>query len=150
MEASVRLLMKQDVRNIKKFSSFAVSRYLKSSNSFCIVAETGDTLLGFLACDIDGDITEITSISVAEPVRRRRVGTTLVEQLLTMIEDDHSIEAVVRESNLGAQCFFGSLGFKVVNKREKDNQDAYLMRLGWRFRGEPPEACFRRGGLDVD
>lgn len=147
MECEVRLLMRSDLDGIKKFSSFMAKRYLRDRTGFCIVAEINDVILGFVACDIDGDIAEMTHIEVAPPVQRNKVATRLIEQVRQMTDDDMSIEAIVRDDNLAAQKLLDSLGFRVTNRRKKDGQDAYLFRLGKRFHSEAPDITFRGGKL---
>lgn len=126
-----------DVPLLNKISDFDFNGYWKSKNSFCLVAEIHDVILGYAACDKDGEYVEIRDITVAEPVRRQGVGTAIVGSISSIYGTEASIEASIPWWNTDAQYFFSANGFGVVNKTTRDNEEAYLFRKGKRFRKAP-------------
>jgi ribosomal-protein-alanine acetyltransferase len=76
--------------------------------------------LGFLIARGVAAEWELENIVVAEPVRRKRVGSQLLEALLQYVRE-RSGEAVfleVRASNLGARNLYEKAGFMATGRRK--------------------------------
>lgn len=86
-----------------------------------------------------GQFIEITNLAVAPVFRRQRVGSTMVTRLITKFVDrpgKQGIRVQVRETNLAAQMFLRSLGFRAIstfsNFYSDSDEDSYLMELLFR------------------
>ncbi len=98
--------------------------------SFCLVAEAGGVLCGYVGMYIICGEGEITNLAVRSEYRREGVGTALMKSLCDA-EKISRLTLDVRESNVAAYTLYKKLGFKVDGKRkkfyEKPREDAILM-----------------------
>ena len=108
-------------------------RCLRQRNCIGMVAEHAERVVGFMIYELHKTRLHILNFAVASDVRRRNIGK-LSSQRRTRI----SLE--VRETNLAAQVFFRTNGFKatsVLHEFYDDSpEDAYLMQ----FCCQPEEA----------
>ncbi len=86
---------------------------LRQPDCIGMVAEYGDRVVGFMIYDLYQNKVHLLSLAVSPTIRRRGIGTQLVEKLTTKLGPDRRtcIESQVRETNLAAQLFFKSQGF---------------------------------------
>lgn len=138
---NIRRMMRFDVDVIKGSlgSETSIDKYHSSRNSIGFVAEIEDTILGYLCCNVDGELNEIAEIMVAPEVRGQGIGAELIEELSETIGKDGTIEALVDMGRGDLIGFFKRVGFKVVNHYQNGK---LLLRRGWRFR-HAPEPTFR-------
>jgi ribosomal-protein-alanine N-acetyltransferase len=97
------------------------------------VACIGDTLVGYVGMWRAVDEAHITSVTVRQDYRGRRLGCALVEFILNVARRIGLRYATleVRESNLRAQRLYYKMGFNNVGRRKgyyhKTNEDAIVM-----------------------
>jgi [ribosomal protein S18]-alanine N-acetyltransferase len=110
---------------------------LQSPWSFGLWAAGGDDeVLGYLiARDVAGS-GEVLNLAVAPESRRRGIARALLEAGLSALAARGADEVFleVRESNVGAQELYRSLGFRAVGLRagyyRHPKEDALVLRLG--------------------
>lgn len=57
-------------------------------------------------------VAEITSVLVAAPLRKKRVGTVLLREIETLLEERTVNQLLVRRTNTSADLFFKRNGFR--------------------------------------
>jgi ribosomal-protein-alanine N-acetyltransferase len=93
-----------------------VADYL-AQDFFCVAVEQ-NCIVGFVvARSVASDEREILNLAVVPGFRRKGVARALLDSTLTAFHGDVFLE--VRESNVVAQAFYKSLGFKVLNRRRE-------------------------------
>lgn len=105
---------------------------LKSNLSKYIVAKKNDVIVGFAGILITPDDTEITNIVTKKSVRKRGIGSLLLDRLIEMTKElgKNSISLEVNELNKSAISLYEKYGFEIVGKRKKyydGVSDAILM-----------------------
>lgn len=100
-----------------------------------MVAERGDQVVGFMIYELHKTRLHLLSMAVDPDYSRRGIGRTMIEKLVSKLtyQGRNRLVLEVRESNLPAQLFFKSLGFRAVgilNHFYDDcDEDAYQMIL---------------------
>lgn len=113
-------------------------RCLRQRNCIGMVAEHDDRVVGFMIYELHRTRLHLLNFAVAEDIRRQRVGTQMLSKLLAKLSAQRRTRIVleVRETNLAAQLFFRSLGFRAVSLLrdfyEDTTEDAYLMQYRYR------------------
>jgi ribosomal-protein-alanine N-acetyltransferase len=113
-------------------------RCLRQRNCIGMVAEHEDRVVGFMIYELHRTRLHLLNFAVAEDIRRQRVGTQMLSKLLAKLSAQRRTRIVleVRETNLSAQLFFRSLGFRAVSVLrdfyEDTTEDAYLMQYRYR------------------
>ncbi|MEM9828502.1 MAG: ribosomal protein S18-alanine N-acetyltransferase [Planctomycetota bacterium] len=114
-------------------------RCLRQRNCIGMVAEVDDQVVGFMIYELHKNRLHILNFAVAPDARRQGVGLAMVGKLLGKLSHErrNRIMLEVRETNLAAQLFFKSIGFKAISVLrdfyEDTDEDAYLMQ----FRYQP-------------
>jgi ribosomal-protein-alanine N-acetyltransferase len=109
-------------------------RCLRQRNCIGMVAEQGERVVGFMIYELHKTRLHILNFAVAPEFRRRGVGRQMVDKLLCKLSSQRRtrITLEVRETNLPAQLFFKSSGFRAVTVLrayyEDSPEDAYLMQ----------------------
>jgi ribosomal-protein-alanine N-acetyltransferase len=117
-------------------------RCLRQRNCIGMVAEHAERVVGFMIYELHKTRLHILNFAVASDVRRRAIGKQMMEKLIGKLSSQRRtrISLEVRETNLAAQVFFRSNGFKatsVLHEFYDDSpEDAYLMQ----FCCQPEEA----------
>ena len=101
-----------------------------------VAADDESRMLGFMIYELFRDRLVVRNFAVHPEHRRRGVGTAMVDKLASKLSPhrrDH-IELHVRETNLAAQLFFRSRGFRAVSLvcgfyKQDSTEDAYRMRF---------------------
>ena len=99
-----------------------------------MVAEQGDTILGFMVYELQEESLSLLNFAVDPRYRRRRIGKRMVEKLIRKLDQQRRQQIIlaVRETNLPAQLFFRSCGFKAAgvfrHYYDDTDEDAYAMR----------------------
>jgi len=110
-------------------------RCLRQRNCIGMVAEAGERIVGFMIYELHKTRLHILNFAVHEPLRRRNVGSQMAKKLITKLSHERRsrIMLEIRETNLAAQLFFRSLGFRAVSVLrdfyEDTPEDAYLMQF---------------------
>jgi ribosomal-protein-alanine N-acetyltransferase len=118
-------------------------RCLRQRNCIGMVAEHNERIVGFMIYELHKTRLHILNFAVHERSRGRGVGTQMVNKLIGKLSHDRRTRIMleIRETNLPAQLFFRSLGFRAVsvlrNFYEDTPEDAYLMQ----FRYSSPAAA---------
>mgnify|MGYP000924645554 CR=1 FL=1 len=94
-------------------------RELANSDSILLVAYSGSSLAGFLSGRVIADEFELFSLAVAENIRRRGLGKSLLEAGLLACRDSGVDRCFleVRASNGEAISLYEKIGFQVVGRR---------------------------------
>ena len=115
-------------------------RCLRQRNCIGMVAEHEDRVVGFMFYELNKTRFQVLNFATASDFLRRGIGIQMVSKLVGKLSAQRRtrITLEVRETNLPAQLFFRSVGFRVVSilrEYEETGEDAYLMR--YRFQQEP-------------
>jgi [ribosomal protein S18]-alanine N-acetyltransferase len=110
-------------------------RCLRQRNCIGMVAEVGDKVVGFMIYELHKNRLHLLNFAVCPSVRRTAIGTTMIDKLVSKLAWDRRNRLVleVRETNLDAQLFFKSLGFRAISVLRDfysdTTEDAYLMQF---------------------
>lgn len=128
-------------------------RCLRRRNCIGMSAEYNECVIGFMIYELHKYRLHIINFGVHPFWRRCGVGSRMVEELIEKLSVKHRnrISLEVRETNLSAQLFFRSLGFRAISVLrdfyDDTTEDAYLME--YRF-GQEQECPFcSTGSRDV-
>jgi [ribosomal protein S18]-alanine N-acetyltransferase len=109
-------------------------RCLRQRNCIGMVAEASERIMGFMVYELHKHRLHVLNFAVHEGFRRRGVGSQMAKKLVTKLSHDRRsrIMLEIRETNLAAQLFFRTLGFRAVSVLRKfyedTPEDAYLMQ----------------------
>ena len=90
---------------------------LRQRNCIGMVAEASERVVGFMVYELHKHRLHILNFAVHEQFRRRGVGSQMAKKLITKLSHDRRSRLVleIRETNLAAQLFFRTLGFRAVS-----------------------------------
>lgn len=110
-----------------------------------IVAESGNKLIGYIMCRMEGGISNfgitwvrkghIVSVTVLPQYRRQGVGTELINRAVTAMTECYDAKEVileVRVSNTAAIAIYDKLKFsriRTIRSYYRDGEDAVLMAI---------------------
>lgn len=109
-------------------------RCLRQRNCIGMVAEQGERVVGFMIYELHKQKLHILNFAVHPGYRRGAVGAQMVAKLISKLSSHRRtrITLEVRETNLPAQLFFRSQGFRAVRVLrhfyEDSGEDAFLMQ----------------------
>ncbi|MDX1962452.1 MAG: ribosomal protein S18-alanine N-acetyltransferase [Pirellulales bacterium] len=109
-------------------------RCLRQRNCIGMVAEHEDQIVGFMIYELHKSRLHLLNFAVKSQFRRWGVGRQMIEKLVNKLSHQRRSRIIleVRETNLPAQLFFKSCGFRAVNVLrdyyEDTTEDAYLMQ----------------------
>ena len=107
---------------------------LRQRNRIGMVAEQGERVVGFMIYELHKTKLHILNFAVHPNCRRLGVGAQMVAKLIRKLSSHRRINIAleVRETNLMAQLFFRSQGFRAVRVLrayyEDSGEDAFLMQ----------------------
>ena len=107
---------------------------LRQRNCIGMVAESDHQIVGVMIYELHKSRLRILNFAVAPTVQRQSVGTQMVRRLVDKLSQQRRKDILLelRETNLSAQLFFRSRGFRAVCvlRRHYDDttEDAYVMR----------------------
>ncbi len=110
-------------------------RCLRQRNCIGMVAEYDERVVGFMIYELHKNQLHVLNFSVRPDARRRSVGNQMVQKLVGKLSQQRRNRVVleVRETNLAAQLFFKTCGFKAVSVLrdyyDDATEDAYVMHL---------------------
>lgn len=113
-------------------------RCVRQRNTIGMVAEQNDRVAGFVIYELHKHRIHIVNLAVSCEARRTGVGRTLCSRLFGKLSHDrrNRILAEVRETNLAAQFFFRSVGFRAISVLrdfyDDCNEDAYLFQVRYK------------------
>jgi ribosomal-protein-alanine N-acetyltransferase len=116
------------------WSGPAVAEELAAPGRQSLVAQTGDTLVGYAVTWVVDDVADLQRVVVAGEARRGGVATRLVQELLARAAAAgvRRVLLEVSASNLAALAFYAALGFTEIDRRKsyyRDGSDAVVMQL---------------------
>ena len=138
----VRWMIRRDMREVLDvereafefpWSDEDFTRCLRQRNCIGMVAESGDSVVAFMIYELHRSRLHVLNFAVARSHRRRGIGTRMMEKLVGKLSPERRSRIVleVRETNLPAQLFFRSLGFRAISVLkdfyQDTTEDAYLM-----------------------
>jgi ribosomal-protein-alanine N-acetyltransferase len=109
-------------------------RCLRQRNCIGMVAEQGEKVMGFMIYELHKAKLHILNFAVHPAYRRLGVGSQMVAKLIGKLSSHRRtrINLEIRETNLPAQLFYSSLGFRAVrvlrNYYEDSGEDAFQMQ----------------------
>lgn len=112
-------------------------RCLRQRNCIGMVAEHDERVVGFMIYELHKDYLHVLNFAVHQAFRRRGVGAAMMGKLANKLSHQRrtNIALEVRETNLDAQLFFRSLGFRATTVLrdfyEDTTEDAYLMQFAF-------------------
>ena len=107
-----------------------------TTTRYYVVAEEDGTVLGSGGLLSIAETSQVMTVGVLPPARRRGLGALLMQALLTEARRLRSAEVLleVRIDNLAARTMYDKLGFAVIGTRrgyfDHGRVDALVMRLG--------------------
>jgi ribosomal-protein-alanine N-acetyltransferase len=107
---------------------------LHEQNCIGLVADNGNQVVGFIIYDPQNTELHVVNVAVAPNMRRQGIGKLLMSRLVHALyyTNRAAITLEVRETNVPAQLFFQSNGFKEThilrNHYEDTGEDGYHMR----------------------
>jgi len=113
-------------------------RCLRGRNCIGMVADHDDKVVGFMIYELHKTRLHVLNFAVSAAARRQGVGNRMIAKLVGKLSAQRRTRIVleVRETNLDAQLFFRSQGFRAVNVLrdfyEDTTEDAYLMQFRYR------------------
>ena len=108
-------------------------RCLRQRNCIGMIAECNDRIVGFMIYELHKNRLHILNFAVHPSFRRHGVGTQMAHKLMGKLSFQRRTRILleVRETNLPAQLFFRTAGFRAVSVLrdfyEDTVEDAYLM-----------------------
>jgi ribosomal-protein-alanine N-acetyltransferase len=130
-------------------------RCLRQRNCIGMVADCDDKVVGFMVYELHKTRLHILNFAVSQAWRRQGIGRKMAGKLVGKLSAQRRTRIVleVRETNLDAQIFFRSQGFRAVNVLrdfyEDTTEDAYLMQFRYRpneAEGSPADQIHRLAG----
>lgn len=119
------------------WSERSIVSELSNPLSLWLVAMEGERLAGYVGSQsVEGE-ADMMNVAVHPDLRRRGVGETLVNALVTALAQRgvHSLTLEVRVSNESAIGLYKKLGFAQVGLRKNyyrhPREDAYILRKEW-------------------
>lgn len=108
-------------------------RCLRQRNAIGMVAERHEKIVGFMVYELHRDKLHILNLAVGQ--KSIGTGRALIDKLKDKLNSArrNRIECEVRESNIDAQCWLRSLGFKAISVfrdfyEEHTTEDAYYFQ----------------------
>ena len=119
------------------WSEAAIAPELENPLSLWLVAEQGDTLLGYIGSQSVPPEADMMNLAVAPAARRQGIAEALVHALEAALREKgtESLTLEVRVSNLPARTLYEKLGFEPVGLRKNyyfhPKEDACILRKDW-------------------
>lgn len=119
------------------WSQQSIASELHNPLSLWLVAQEGQTLLGYVGSQTCLDETDMMNIAVFPASRRQGVARALIEALVSALRERGSKQLTleVRASNGPARQLYESLGFLQVGLRknyyQNPKEDALILRKEW-------------------
>lgn len=144
VECHIRWMVRKDVPAIMTIEEGAFEfpwteeemlNCLRQRNCIGMVFVRNERILGFMVYELFKATMHVLNFAVASGFRRRGIGRQMVQKLIGKLSQQRrdSITLEVRETNIDAQLFWRSMGFKagaVIRGHYEDSEDdAYVMEF---------------------
>jgi [ribosomal protein S18]-alanine N-acetyltransferase len=109
-------------------------RVLRQRNCIGMVAEVGEQVVGFMIYELHKNKLHVLDFATHPDYRRQGVGQQMIAKLVGKLSSHRRTRIVlhVRETNLSAQYFYRSQGFRATDVAREHfgdtGEDAYLMQ----------------------
>ena len=142
IKVNIRWMVRRDMQEVLEIErecfEFAWTeedfvRCLRQRNCIGMVAEYHGRVVGFMIYELPKNRIHLLNAATLKEFRRKGVGTQMVTKLIGKLGPQRRsrVALEVRETNLPAQLFLRSLGFKateiVRDFYDETNEDAYVM-----------------------
>jgi ribosomal-protein-alanine N-acetyltransferase len=123
-------------------------RCLRARNCIGMVAEYNNEVAGYMIYELCKNKIQLINLATAKKYRRLGVATQMMAKLIGKLSTQRRsrITFEIRETNLRAQLFFRSVGFRATqilkDYYEDMHEDAYFMQ--YRYTPEPAETEYRQ------
>ena len=110
------------------------TRCLRQRNCIGMVGEYADSVVAFMIYELHRTRLHMLNFAVLRSHRRLGIGSQMLRKLVAKLAPERRSQVVleVRETNLAAQLFFRSVGFRAVSVLkdfyQDTTEDAYLMQ----------------------
>src|SRR5262245_12549369 len=143
LQVHIRWMIRRDMPDVLDIESSSFEfpwseedfiRCLRQRNCIGMIAEHDDRVVGFMIYELHKTRLHILNFAVACRYRRLGVGMHMINKLAGKLSSQRRtrITLEVRETNLAAQLFFRSQGFRAVRVLrgyyEDSGEDAFLMQ----------------------
>lgn len=118
-------------------------RCLRQRNCIGMVAELNDQIVGYMIYELHKNRLHVLNFAVDAAGRRQGVGAKMIAKLIGKLSPQRRSRILleVRETNLAAQLFFRSQGFRAVSVLrdfyDDTTEDAYVMQYRYREADAP-------------
>lgn len=144
LRVHIRWMIRRDMADVLRIERAAFEfpwreddfiRCLRQRNCIGFVATIGDDVVGFMVYELQKKSLHVLNFAVDPDYRGVRVGSQMVEKLVGRLTPHkwNRITLDVRETNLPAQKFFASHGFRAVkvlrDYYDDADEDAYLFEF---------------------
>ncbi len=140
----IRWMIQRDVSEVLQIESASFSSpwtrddllwCLRNRNCLGFVAEQGERVVGFMIYELGDEELHILNFAVHPAFRRLGVGKQMVAKLVSKLSSHRRTRLTldVRESNLPAQLFFSSQGFKALRVLRSFYEDPDSMEDAYSF-----------------
>ena len=165
LRAHIRWMIRRDMQEVLAIEAESFEfpwseddflRQLRQRNCIGMVADCDDQVVGFMIYELHKTRLHVLNFAVAKEYRRHGVGRQMIAKLTDKLSQQRRSRLLleVRETNLEAQLFFRSLGFRAVSVLrgfyEDTPEDAYVMQYRYRMTEMPDVVPFsqmtRRAG----
>lgn len=115
-------------------------RALRQRNCIGMVIEIDNRVAGFMIYELYENRIHLVNFCVKPEFRRNGIGAEMMKKLVSKLSEQRRNRIIieVRETNIVAQQFFKSMGFRAISVLrdfyEDTDEDAYLMQ--YRLRSE--------------
>ncbi len=128
----------------KPWNSEEFAAMLMHSNTVGMVVEYQNRIIGYIVYETLDDAFVIRNVAVLPEFKRKGVGSQMIARVACRLMRGvrNMMMLSVQESNLEAQLFFRSLGFKAINIRHAEaehEEDSYIMQYRHHTRVLPTE-----------
>jgi ribosomal-protein-alanine N-acetyltransferase len=127
-------------------------RCLRQRNCIGMVAEFEERVVGFMIYELHKTRLHVLNFAVHRDFRRHGVGSAMLQKLISKLSQQRRNRVLleVRETNLPAQLFFRSCGFRAISVLrdfyEDTPEDAYLMQFNYHAAAVEGGRASRRAG----
>ena len=104
-----------------------IENFGKNQDDYCLVAETGNKVIGAVWARIMNDYGHIDnntpslSISLYREYRNKGIGTSLMKEMLKLLRDKgyHQVSLSVKKANYATKMYL-KLGFKIIRETDEE------------------------------
>ena len=104
-----------------------IENFGKNQDDYCLVAETGNKVIGAVWARIMNDYGHIDnntpslSISLYREYRNKGIGTSLMKEMLKLFRDKgyHQVSLSVQKANYATKMYL-KLGFKIIRETDEE------------------------------